>query len=109
MGALSALLALGLFQFDGGSGLVPLYDVTAPLFDKITLHLDEKYYQGKVFSIVCDNQGPQNIYIMSARWNGKEWNNSLLPHDQLIKGGCWNLNYQRRKTKIGEIIFKLFI
>jgi len=27
-------MAIGLFQFDGGSGLDPRYDITAPVFDK---------------------------------------------------------------------------
>ena len=70
MGALSALLAMGLFQFDGGAGIDPRYDITAPVFDKVEIRLSDRYYDGKTFTIVTRNQKPENIYIQSATWNG---------------------------------------
>lgn len=87
MGAVSALLALGLFQFDGGSGVNPQYDITAPVFDKVEIQLSAKYYGGKKLTIITKNQRPENVYIRSATWNGTPWNSSLLPHATLVQGG----------------------
>ena len=91
MGALSALMAIGLFQFDGGSGINSRYDVTAPIFDKVTIKLSDKYYGGKTFAIIAKNQSLQNIYIQSAKWNSKPLNTSLLPHKELVQGGVLEL------------------
>lgn len=92
MGAVSALLAMGLFQFDGGSGTDPAYDITAPIFDKLTIQLSDKYYGGKTFTVIARNQSPENIYIQSATWNGKPLHSSLLPHSELIQGGTLELD-----------------
>jgi predicted alpha-1,2-mannosidase len=87
MGALSALLAIGLFQFDGGSGIDPKYDITAPVFDRVTIRLSDRYYGGNTFTIMARNQGPQNVYIQSATWNGASLASPLLPHADLVRGG----------------------
>jgi predicted alpha-1,2-mannosidase len=92
MGAVSALMALGLFQFDGGSGLNPQYEITAPVFDKVTIQLSPDYYGGNTVTIIADNQGEDNIYIQSATWNGKPLESCRLPHSELVRGGRLELN-----------------
>ncbi|TWU39687.1 GH92 family glycosyl hydrolase [Novipirellula artificiosorum] len=92
MGALSALMAIGLFQFDGGSGLEPRYDITTPVFDRVVISLSPEYYDGKVFTIVANNQAPENIYIQSAKWNGEPLQTCWLPHKELVKGGTLELD-----------------
>ena len=87
MGAVSALMALGLFQFDGGSGLNPHYEITAPVFDKVTMELSPQYYGGKTVTLIANNQGEENVYIQSATWNGKPLHACRLPHNDLVKGG----------------------
>lgn len=91
IGGLSALMALGLFQLDGGAGRNPMYDITAPLFDKVTIHLDPEYYEGGTFTIVARRQARENVYIQSATWNGTPWRKSLLPHSELVTGGVLEL------------------
>ena len=39
MGALGVLMAIGLFEVDGGCAEKPFYEITSPLFDKVTIHL----------------------------------------------------------------------
>jgi predicted alpha-1,2-mannosidase len=92
MGAVSALMALGLFQFDGGSGLEPQYEITAPVFDKVTIQLSRDYYGGNTVTIIANNQCEENIYIQSATWNGKSLDSCRLPHKDLIQGGQLVLN-----------------
>jgi len=91
MGAVSALMAMGLFEFDGGSGLNPVYDITAPVFDEVTIHLSPEYYSGKTFTIRAKNQAPGNVYIQSATWNGAPLNTPWLPHNELVRGGVLEL------------------
>jgi len=92
MGSLSALMAIGLFQFDGGCGLDPKYDITAPIFDKVTIKLSEKYFKGKTFTIVAKNQRPENVYIQSAKFNGKPLANCWLSHKDLVNGGVLEID-----------------
>lgn len=92
MGAVSALMAMGLFQFDGGSGVNPQYEITAPVFDQVTIRLSPEYYGGNVFTIIANNQSEKNIYIQSATWKGEALNTCRLPHKELVKGGCLELN-----------------
>ena len=105
MGALSALMAIGLFQFDGGSGLEPRYDITAPVFDKVTIQLSCEYYSGKTVTITTRNQAEGNVYIQSAKWNGKPLNTCWLAHKDLVQGGVLELTLGPKPNKqwgIGE-------
>jgi len=100
MGALSALMALGLFEFDGGCAVHPTYEITAPLFDKITIQLDPKTYpSGKSFTIVAHNQAPENIYIQSARFNGKPLDHCWIYHEALVQGGILELDLGPQPNK----------
>ena len=92
MGALSALMAIGLFQFDGGSGVDSRYDITAPLFDKVTLQLSPEYFNGRSVTIIANNQADKNVYIQSAKWNGKPLNTCWLSHQDLVQGGVLELD-----------------
>jgi predicted alpha-1,2-mannosidase len=92
MGALSALMAIGLFDMDGGASIKPKFDITAPLFDKITIQLNPAYYPGKTFVITTKNNRPENCYIQSARLNGKPWNSYQVPHEVFTKGGTLELD-----------------
>ena len=87
MGALGVLMAIGLFEVDGGCALRPTYDITSPIFDEVIIHLDNRYYPGKIFKILIQNNSPENMYIQKALLNGKAWNCFQFYHDTLVKGG----------------------
>lgn len=87
MSAYFVLLSLGLFETDGGCATKPYYTLTTPVFSKIVIHLDNKFYPGKTFTIVADNNLPQKEYIQSATLNGKPLNRAWIYHDEIIKGG----------------------
>ncbi len=91
MGALSALMQMGLFAFDGGCASEPGYDITTPVFDAVTIHLRPGYSSGGTFVIRAKNQAPKNVYIQSATLNGKLWNRFRFPHEALAKGGTLEL------------------
>ncbi|MEN8230534.1 MAG: GH92 family glycosyl hydrolase [Bacteroidota bacterium] len=87
MGALGVLMAMGLFSVDGGAAAEPLYEITSPIFDQITIHLNPRYYSGKKFEIVTLNNSAENKYIQSAKLNGKNHNQFWFRHDKLVNGG----------------------
>lgn len=91
MGALGVLMAIGLFDVQGGAERKPVYEITTPLFDEITLQLNPRYYSGGVFTIRCENQGADNIFIQSAELNGKPLNDFYFPHATAANGGTLEL------------------
>jgi putative alpha-1,2-mannosidase len=99
MGALSALMALGLFDMTGGAAQEPHFDILAPVFDKVTIKLNPDYHPGGEFVITAKNNSPENVYIQSATLNGKAWNSFQLPHELFIKGGTLELNLGPQPNK----------
>ncbi len=91
-GALSALMSIGLFDVQGGASINPVYEITTPLFEEITIKLDNRYYKGKNFKIKTINFSPENIYIQSAKLNGKELNDDFrFTHQEFANGGVLEL------------------
>lgn len=91
MSGVSALMAIGLFSINGGSDIDPSYDITSPVFDKITIALDPAYYPGGKFTIVTHDNSPENCYIQRAALNGIPLDSFRLPHDSLTAGGTLEL------------------
>jgi putative alpha-1,2-mannosidase len=87
MGALSVLMKIGLFEMKGGADIDPAYDLSSPVFDQITLHLDQDYYSGKTFTIKALGNSLKNKYIQSVKLNEKPLNQSWFHHKDLVKGG----------------------
>ncbi len=87
MGALSALMSIGLFSLQGNVSATPVYEITSPVFDSITLRLDPRYYSGKLFTILTHDNSQANSFIQSTRLNGKQWNNFWFTHEEFAKGG----------------------
>jgi predicted alpha-1,2-mannosidase len=63
------------------------YEICSPVFDKITFRLDSKYAKGKTFTIMTHNNSEKNIYIQSAKLNGKLYNNCWINHKDIAAGG----------------------
>lgn len=63
------------------------YEITSPVFSKIVMQTDADYASGKTFTISALNNSPQNIYIQSAKLNGRPYNKSYIMHEDLVKGG----------------------
>lgn len=99
MGALGVLMSIGLFEVDGGASAKPIYEITSPVFDKITIHLNNDYYSGKTFEIITTNNSKENVYIQSAKMNGKTLNKCWFYHDELAKGGQLILDLGKRPNK----------
>jgi len=91
MGALAVLMKIGLFSMDGGTAMEPTYEIASPIFDKITIHLDDRFYEGKQFIIEAKNNSPNNVYVQQARLNDTPLNQYWFYHKDLVKGGTLEL------------------
>jgi len=90
-GAWFVMSAMGLFQMDGGCRVKPIYELGSPLFDRIEIRLNPKYYAGKSFVIEAHDNSPDNVYIQSATLNGKPLDRPWFPAKQLLGGGRLSL------------------
>jgi predicted alpha-1,2-mannosidase len=90
-GGLGVLMALGLFQVRGGAEVDPVYEITSPIFDRVTIHLDPRYYPGGKFVITARNNSPDHPYIQSALLNGKPLDKPWFYHRELVQGGTLEL------------------
>ena len=79
MSAWYFLSAIGLYPQNMASGE---YVITSPLFDKVTLHMDN----GKDLVIVANNNSSENVYIQSLTVNGKAHNSVSISHDVIANG-----------------------
>ncbi len=87
IGALGALMAIGVFQMDGGVSENSQYEITSPIFDKIEISLNPNYYSNNKFIITTNNNTAENVYIQSATLNGKNWEKCYFEHNDFISGG----------------------
>ncbi len=61
----------------------PEYVVGSPLFDKISLNLEN----GSSLNIEARNNTGDNVYIQSLNMNGKNYTKNYFLHEDLLKGG----------------------
>ena len=87
MGAVSALMSIGLFSITGNESVNPVYEITSPVFDEVVIQLDRRYYSGNTFTITTHNNNSSNDYIQKASLNGQQYDNFWFTHDLFSKGG----------------------
>jgi len=63
------------------------YELGSPLFQKVTIHLNNKYYKGKTFTVIANNNSPENIYVQSITLNGKPLERTYIEHQEIVNGG----------------------
>ena len=75
---------LGFYPVNPASGI---YIIGSPYFDRSEIRVGKD----KTFSIIAHNNSPRNMYIQSAKLNGKEYNRSWITHNDIIRGGVLEL------------------
>jgi predicted alpha-1,2-mannosidase len=84
MSAWYVLGAMGFYPVCPGDGI---YIIGGPLFSRVTLHLDAKFYKEAKFTISAANHAPEHPYIQSARLNGKPLRRAWIRHSEITAGG----------------------
>lgn len=87
MSAWAIMASLGLFQTDGGCSVNPVYEIASPAFPEIRINLGGRYGRGDKFVIKALNASRKNVYVQSARLNGKPLRSFAFPASELLKGG----------------------
>lgn len=80
MSAWYVLSAMGFYPVTPG---IPSYVIGSPLFDQVTIHLENK----KDFIIRAERANQSDFYIRSAKLNGKSYTKSYLDHTSIMQGG----------------------
>ena len=75
---------LGFYPVNPASGV---YIIGSPSFDRAEICVGKE----KTFSIIARNNLPRNMYIQSAKLNGKEYKHSWMTHSDIINGGILEL------------------
>ena len=84
MSAWYILSSVGIYQVDPVGGR---FVIGSPLFDKATVNVGG----GKTFTVVAKNNSDKNIYVQSARLNGKTLKNSYVDFNDIRHGGTLEL------------------
>ena len=89
MSAWALFTMMGFYPDCPGS---PYYSLTAPVFDKITLHLDKRYYPEGDLVIECVRSKKDAHLIQNMLLGGKKLSRYRLSHNELIKGRLLKFN-----------------
>lgn len=71
--------ALGFYPVSMGNDE---YAIGSPLFEEMTVHLDN----GKSITVKANNNSDENIYIQSMKLNGKDYNKNYIKHEDVANG-----------------------
>jgi predicted alpha-1,2-mannosidase len=80
MSAWYVFSAVGFYPVTPGT---PYYSIGSPLFDRVTLRLEN----GKQFVITTSGNSSSSPYIQSARFKGSSFTHSFISHDDILNGG----------------------
>lgn len=84
-GTMSAWAVFNMMGFYPDCPGEPAYTITSPVFDKITIKLDNKLYGEDSLVITSKHNNPDAYKIYSVSINGKKFNQFRINHNQLVK------------------------
>ena len=87
MGSLAVLMKMGLFQMNGGTDNNSEYQIGSPIFDVVTIKLNQDYYKGEKFVIKAKNNDPNNVYLNKATHNEQAILDFTIKHKDITNGG----------------------
>ena len=94
MSAWYVLSSIGLYQEEPAGGK---YIIGSPLFNEARLNVGD----GKTFIVKAINNSDKNIYVQSARLNGKRYDKSYIDYRDIIAGGTLELVMGPKPSKWG--------
>ena len=82
-GQMSSWLLFACMGFYPVCPATPYYYIGAPVFPRLTLHLEN----GRTFTILADDVSAENIYVQHVTLNGCPLTQPYLSHDDILRGG----------------------
>ena len=80
MSAWYVLSSMGLYQVEPAGGR---YIIGSPLFDSVEMNVGN----GRTFKVTARNNSSENIYVQSAKLNGKKYTKSYVDFKDIVCGG----------------------
>ena len=80
MSAWYVLSSMGLYQVEPAGGR---YIIGSPLFDSVEMNVGN----GRTFKVTARNNSAENIYVQSAKLNGKKYTKSYVDFKDIVCGG----------------------
>jgi len=96
-GTMSAWLVFSMMGFYPDCPAKPEYQLTSPIFDKITIRLNNDFYPGKSFVISAKNNSRESKYIQSMKLNGRPYEKYAVSHEEIVGGGTLVLDLSSQK------------
>ena len=94
MSAWYIISALGLYQVEPVGGR---YVIGSPLFSKASVNVGG----GKTFTVVAKNNSDRNVYVQSARLNGRPYAKTYIDFKDITSGGSLELTMGPKPSKWG--------
>ena len=85
-GTMSAWAIFNMIGFYPDCPGLPEYTLTTPIFNKVTICLDPKWYKENELVIETNRTQPGALYIDKVLLNGKKFNKYHITHDELVHG-----------------------
>lgn len=63
------------------------YVLTSPAFDKVTIHLDERFYPKGQLVIESKHDSPESVYVQEVTVGDRKLKGFTLSHDRLVNAG----------------------
>ncbi|MEO1009914.1 MAG: GH92 family glycosyl hydrolase [Bacteroidota bacterium] len=82
-GQVSSWYVFGAMGFYPALPGTPYYELCSPILNKVQIDVGN----GKVFTILTNNNSRENAFIQAATLNGKPHNSSQLHHSAIMEGG----------------------
>ena len=87
LGAWYVIAGMGLFDVKGFTDPEPRLGLGSPLFSRIKIKGNKKYYKGRDFEIELKNHSPENTYVQSYTLNGKSLSEPFIRLADIKQGG----------------------
>lgn len=94
MSAWYILSALGFYQVEPAGGK---YIIGSPIFDDAVINVGN----GKTFRIITHNNSDKNMYIQSAKLNGKPYTRSYIDYKDIVRGGTLEFTMGDKPSQFG--------
>jgi predicted alpha-1,2-mannosidase len=96
-GGMTAWVVFSMMGFYPVTPGVPIYDLGSPVFDKVTIRLQN----GKTLQVIAKNNSKQNKYIQIVKLNGQSLDQVWFRHADIVNGGRLELQMGNAPGEVG--------
>lgn len=87
LGAWYVMSSIGLFDVKGFTQSDAKLGIGSPLFDKVKIKLNTRYFKGKEFVIEIKNNSNSNGYVQSVLLDSQQLHSPFIPLERIKSGG----------------------